>query len=216
MVKVQLTFKNYLELYKDFTMKTMTLSTFLLIFSFLSSWNGLASDTSATPGFTMMPASMDGGQRRENFRKKFLERQHKDSELFTASQLKEIEDLYQIANSNPRTPGAKENLLKIISTKEWKEANRTGCALLYLATTFSEKEEMENYLKTAIAEHSDCWYGDGVEAGAFARYLLGKYYLNSGKKTEAENLFKELREKYPDSIDHVGELLISKIPKKAE
>ncbi|MBN2143742.1 MAG: hypothetical protein JW774_03865 [Candidatus Aureabacteria bacterium] len=185
----------------------------VIILSLLTFPKICLSETDSSPGFSMMPTTPEGQQRREKFKKNFLQRLRKDSNTLTPFQLKEIEDLYQVANIRPRTPEAKQNLLQIISTPDWEDANRTGCAFLYLATNFTEGEEMEVYLKTAIQSYSDCWYGDGVQVGAYGRYLLGKYYWGTGRKEEAVTLFNELKDTYPDSIGHCGELLVDKIPK---
>jgi hypothetical protein len=56
-------------------------------------------------------------------------------------------------------------------------------------------------------------YGDGVQVGAFARFLLATDYLESARKTEADELFKIIRAQYPDAVDHSAMRLLPEIPK---
>jgi len=78
--------------------------------------------------------------------------------------------------------------------------------LLYLGQ-MSNGQEREDYLKEAIEDFSDCFYGNGVQVGAYARYYLAHHYRKSGETSKAEKLFTELKEEYPDAIDHKGQLL---------
>lgn len=142
--------------------------------------------------------------RSANLRKRFEARLEQDRKTYTQQDLKEIESLYQIANKQWNSPEAQESLKKL--TDKYAKANRTGCALLYLGQMASG-EEKEKYLKRAVDEFSDCWYGDGVQVGAYARFYLANYYQESGKKAEASTLFDEIRKDYPDAIDHKGRLL---------
>ena len=148
--------------------------------------------------------------RAANLRKRFEARLEQDRKTYTQQELKEIESLYQIANSQWNSPEAQESLKKLVD--KYAKANRTSCALLYLGQMASG-EEKEKYLKKAIDEFSDCWYGDGVQVGAYARFYLANYYQDSGKKTEAAALFNEIRKNYPDAVDHKGRLLADLIPK---
>ena len=56
----------------------------------------------------------------EELRAKARERMERERATFTMEQIREIESLYQSANQDLRAPLS-------------KEANRAGCALLYLA-----------------------------------------------------------------------------------
>jgi len=150
------------------------------------------------------------GDVREKFRQAARERAQKDNIVYTPEQLREIETLYQVANNKWNTPEAKDNLEKLI--QKYDKANRTGCAVLYLGQ-WSEGEAKEKYLKMAIEKFSDCYYFDGVQVGAYARFYLANYYQQTGKKDEAAKLFKEIREKYPDAIDHRGNPLSGQLPK---
>lgn len=131
-------------------------------------------------------------------------RMRKDSEHYSRDELREIESLYQVANKQWKTQEGKESLETLIG--KYDRANRTGCALLYLGQ-MSKGEEREEYLKKAISDFSDCFYGDGVQVGAYARYYLAYHYMEEGQKDKAEELFKEVVEKYPNAINHKGKLL---------
>jgi hypothetical protein len=140
---------------------------------------------------------------------KARERMRRDEEVFSSEELREIETLYQVANKNWRSPKAQESLKTLV--QKYKKANRTGCAILYLGQMSNGGEQIA-YFQRAIANHSDCFYGDGVQVGAFARFLLGKTYQAKGKAEKAAMLFAEIRKDYPDSIDHGGRSLIAQLP----
>jgi len=50
-------------------------------------------------------------------------------------------------------------------------------------------------------------YGNGVQVGAYARYLLALYYKETGDLNRAKKLFTEVVRKYPGSVNHRGVLL---------
>jgi hypothetical protein len=143
-------------------------------------------------------------------RTKAKERMRKDSKIYSKDELREIESLYQVANKQWRTQEGKDSLKELIN--KYDKANRTGCALLYLGQ-MSKGEEREEYLKQAIDDFSDCYYGDGVQVGAYARYYLAHHYKESGEQNKAEKMFAELEDQYPDAIDHKGRLLSDLIQK---
>jgi hypothetical protein len=147
-------------------------------------------------------------QRVDGQRMKARERMRKDSAIYTREQLGEIETLYQVANKQWRSQEGKDSLEKLI--KKFDKANRTGCALLYLGQ-MSKGKDREDYLLRAIDGFSDCYYGDGVQVGAYARYYLAYHYKENGKRREAEALFNEIKESYPDAISHKGRLLADSI-----
>lgn len=147
-------------------------------------------------------------QRVDGQRRKARERMRKDSAIYTREQLREIETLYQVANKQWRSQEGKDSLEKLI--KKFDKANRTGCALLYLGQ-MSKGKEREDYLLRAIDGFSDCYYGDGVQVGAYARYYLAYHYKENGQSQKAEALFEELRKTYPDAISHKGRLLADAI-----
>ena len=53
--------------------------------------------------------------------------------------------------------------------------------------------------------------GDGVQVGAYARFLLVQDYRARGEDQKAQALFIELKTSYPDAIDHGGKLLVDAI-----
>lgn len=66
----------------------------------------------------------------------------------------------------------------------------------------------ERLLKEAIEQHGDSFYLDGVQVGAFARFLLAQQYQSTGRAADASQLLDELKQQYPDSIDHSGQRLV--------
>jgi TolA-binding protein len=135
---------------------------------------------------------------------KARERMREDSTVYSRTQLREIETLYQVANRKWRSQEGKDSLRKMIT--KYDKANRTGCALLYLGQ-MSKGQEREEYLKKAINGFSDCFYGNGVQVGAYARYFLAYYYKENGHKAEAEEMFREITSKYPNAVNHKGRFL---------
>ena len=136
--------------------------------------------------------------------RKARQRMAQDSKKYTREQLREAEQLYQVANHNWRSPEAQESLKKMV--EKYPDVNRTGCAILYLGQ-MSEGAEREKHLKEAIEKYSDCFYGNGVQVGAFARWLLGAYYQENNQPEKAKPLLDELLKDYPNAIGHHGELL---------
>lgn len=146
---------------------------------------------------------------REKLVAKARQRMRQDAQKHSREQLREAEELYQVANKNWRTPEAKQSLEQMV--KKFPNVNRTGCAILYLAQ-YSEGEERERLLKDANEKYSDCFYGNGVQVGAFARLLLGDHYRENGQADKAKEVFGEIRKNYPDAISHRGESLVAKLP----
>jgi hypothetical protein len=142
-----------------------------------------------------------------DLREKARARMHRDRGTFGPQTFKEIETLYQPANGNLRAPGVKERLLELVA--KYPTANRSGCALLYLAR-ISGNEEREALLKRAMAEHEDSWFGDGAQVGPFARVLLAQHYLDTGRRPEAAALARHV---HPDSVDHLGNLHVDTLRK---
>lgn len=143
-------------------------------------------------------------------RKKARERMRKDAAVYTRDQLREIESLYQVANRKWGSQEGKDSLEQLV--EKFDKANRTGCALLYLGQ-MSKGKEKEQYLQQAIIGFSDCYYGDGVQVGAYARYQLANYYKQTGQDKAAADMLKDLSRKFPDAIDHKGRLLSGQIKK---
>jgi TolA-binding protein len=144
------------------------------------------------------------GQRVAEQRNKARARMRRDLEVYSSDELREIEGLYQTANKQLGTQEATDSLNKLI--EKYDRANRTGCALLYLGQS-SKGKEREEYLKRAIADFSDCFYGDGVQVGAYARFYLAYHYKEEGEADKAKEMFDEIAKEYPDAIDHKGNFL---------
>lgn len=143
-------------------------------------------------------------QRRKALRAKFNNKIAQDLKKYSREQIRDAEQLYQVANRKWGSPEANESLQKMIA--QYPDINRTGCAVLYMAQ-MSQGEKRANYLQECMKQYSNCWYGDGVQVGAYARYLLIQDYLKKGEPDKAEALSKELENQYPDAIDHTGHLL---------
>jgi hypothetical protein len=146
--------------------------------------------------------------RRRALREKFEKKMVQDQAKYSAEQLREAEQLYQVANQKWGSPEAAESLETMI--KKYPDVNRTGCATLYVAQR-SKGEERAKYLRACVEQFNDCFYGDGVQVGAYARLLLADFYQAKGEKDEAAALFGELKAHYPDAVDHGGNLLINSI-----
>jgi TolA-binding protein len=152
-------------------------------------------------------------KQRERQRQFAKARMRQDTRRFSKEQVAQAEELYQVANRNWRSEEAAKSLKTMI--EKFPEMNRTGCAVLYLGQWSSGKQR-EEYLKRAVEKHSDCYYGNGVQVGGFARYLLGHYYGETGKTADAENLFDEIRKNYPEAITHRGDLLVAVLREEAK
>lgn len=146
---------------------------------------------------------------RENFERKMAEDRNKHS----AEQLNEAEGLYQVANQKWGSAEAAESLQKMI--EKYPDINRTGCATLYVAQR-SQGETREKYLRQCVEKFNDCFYGDGVQVGAYARFLLAQYYRSNEEPNKAAALFEEIRTKYPNAIDHGGNLLVDSLGKEQQ
>lgn len=147
---------------------------------------------------------------REENKAKARERMREDLEEYTREELRAIEELYQVANKNWRSPEAKASLEKLV--KKYKKANRTGCALLYLAQ-YSEGAEREAYLRRVVQRFSDCYYGNGCQVGGYARYLLAAYLVETGEDEEAADVIEEIRKDYDTATSHKGTLIVDYLEK---
>ena len=137
----------------------------------------------------------------EQFTKKLAE----DSRKYSPEQLSEAEQLYQVANQKWGSDEATESLQTMI--KKYPDINRTGCAVLYVAQ-MSQGDDRGRYLQDCIQKYNDCYYGDGVQVGAFARFLLAQDYRSKGDQSSAARLSDEIRTRYAEAIDHSGNLLV--------
>ena len=144
--------------------------------------------------------------RKERMNQRF----ERDRQTYSDEQRREIESIYQSANRNLKDPKATEILKMLI--EKFPKANRTGCAVQYLGQ-ISEGEEKEKYLKLAIRDYSDCYFGSGVQVGAYARLYLSDYYRKQGRVDDAKSLYEEIRKDFPDAVNHQGKPLIDFIPR---
>lgn len=141
----------------------------------------------------------------EALRAKAQDRMRQDRARLPDQDFREIETTYQSANKDLRAPSARETLRQLV--QKYPTSNRAGCAVLYLAQ-LSSGSEREEYLKSAIANHGDAWYGDGVQVGAFARAQLASFYASSDRATEAQKLAEQVRTQFPGAVDHRGVPLV--------
>jgi DNA repair exonuclease SbcCD ATPase subunit len=152
-----------------------------------------------------LKAQLAAEKRRKALREKFDRKMEKDSQKYSREQLNEAEQLYQIANQKWGTPEAAGSLQKMI--EKYPDINRTGCAVLYLAQK-SEGEERAKHLGECIAKYGDSFYGDGVQVGAYARFLLAGDYRGKGELAKADALENEIKAQFADAVDHGGRLLV--------
>jgi hypothetical protein len=155
-----------------------------------------------------LKAQQAADNRRKVLRERFEKKMAQDQEKYTAEQLREAERLYQVANQKWGSPEANESLQSMI--KKYPDINRTGCAVLYIAQK-SQGDERAKYLQDCIEKYGDCYYGDGVQVGAYARLLLAEDYQGKGEENKAEALYNEIKAKYADAVDHGGRLLVDSI-----
>jgi len=146
--------------------------------------------------------------RQQALRERFTKRMSQDQQKYTRDQLNEAEQLYQAASQKWGTPEAVQGLQSMI--KKYPDLDRTGCAVLYLAD-MSKGDERAGYLQDCIDKYTDCFYGDGVQVGAYARFLLAEDYRSAGEKEKAAALFNEIKANYAEAIDHGGKLLADRI-----
>lgn len=146
--------------------------------------------------------------RRQALRVRFEKRMAHDKEKYTPDQLREAEDMYMIASQNSGFAQGSERLEAMI--KKYPDVNRSGCATLDVAEA-SRGDERAKYLHDCIEKFNDCFYGDGVQVGAYARFLLAGDCRQKGEDTKAAALYGEIKAEYADAIDHRGNLLIDRL-----
>ena len=160
----------------------------------------------------LTPEQQQGLELMRSYRGKFEQRYGLDVRTHTEAKVVEVENAYQAIERNFGSPECIEAHKEFI--KKYPGFNRTGCALSELAgmSEFTNPET-EQYYKECIQKYDDCYWGDGVQVGPFARFNLAFVYKNSGQNDKAEALYTEIKDNYPDSIDHEGQLLVDVIKK---
>ena len=153
-------------------------------------------------------AQQNAQARQSTLRAKFDQKMAQDQQKYSRQQLSDAEQLYQVANQKWGTLEASNNLQTMI--QKYPDINRTGCAVLYVAQ-MSKGDERAGYLQDCINKYNDCFYGDGVQVGVYARFQLAQEYRANGKRAKADALFNEIKSKYPDAVDHSGNLLVNLI-----
>jgi hypothetical protein len=155
------------------------------------------------------PAGQASREHRDRLIAKARQRMAQDRTKYEPHQLKECEDLYQVANKNWRSDESR-TCLKVMIEK-YPDVNRTGCAALYLAQYERDPAVQERLLKDVIEKYGDCWYGNGAQVGALARFHLAGSCLSRGESAAAQKLFDEINRDYPGAITHQGVLLAERI-----
>ena len=143
--------------------------------------------------------------RRQALQGKVQNRFMRDQEKYSAEQVLEAEKLFHVVSQKPGTEEASQSFQMLL--EKFPDINRTGCAVLYIAQR-SQGEERVKYLQQCIEKYSDCIYGDGVQVGAYARFLLAREYSIKGEDQKAQALSAEIKSRYPDAIDHAGNSLM--------
>jgi len=144
-------------------------------------------------------------QRKEKAKAEARARMRQDRGKYSPEVLSEVEALYQVANKQWRSPEAKETLEKL--THDYPDLNRTGCATLYLGQ-MSQGTDKVDYLTKAMTDFGDCYYGNGVNVGAYATYYLACHHWQEGQYDDAKPLIEKIKTDYADAIDHRGRSLV--------
>jgi len=154
-----------------------------------------------------------GLDRMRSYRGKFEQRQGLDIRTHTKAKVAEVENAYQATLSNFGSPECIAAHQKFI--KQYPGFNRAGCALSELAgmSEFTNPETVQ-YYQECIQKYDDCYWGDGVQVGPFARLELAECYKRTGQNARVEALYQEIKDQYPDAIDHGGQLLVDLIEKQ--
>src|SRR5208283_3097156 len=123
--------------------------------------------------------------RQKALREKFMQRYAQDRQKYTPEQLSEAEKLMGIGDQKWGSPEAVEACQTMV--KKYPGSDRAGCAMLYLAD-MSKGDDRAKYLQDCIDQYNDCFYGDGVQVGAYARFLLAEDYQSNGETEKAKAL----------------------------
>lgn len=155
-----------------------------------------------------LKAQQAAQNRQRTLRERFNQRVAQDEKKYTQEQLREAENMYLVASRNSGSSKASENLEAVV--KKYPDVNRTGCATLDVAES-SRGDERAKYLQDCIKKYNDCFFGDGAQVGAYARFLLAEDYRRNGAEKKATALYTEIKTMYADAIDHHGNRLVDRI-----
>jgi len=147
-------------------------------------------------------------QRRDNAKAAARARMRRDRGKYSPEVLGEVEQLYQTANKHWQSPQAIAAMEKLVN--DYPDLNRTGCATLYLGQMAQGPEKVD-HLTRAMTDFGDCYYGDGVNVGAYAAFQLACYHHQQGQYDQAQTLFDKIKQDHPDAIDHQGRALVDEI-----
>jgi formylglycine-generating enzyme required for sulfatase activity len=131
----------------------------------------------------------------KNEKRKARKRMYADMKKYSQKEYAEIQSLYQALNK-PKDP---EKTKKLIA--KYPKANLTGCAVLYLAYKQRGNKQKFSLLKV-IKKYGDCYYDDGVNVGACAKYFLARYYLSHKQMNNLKLILDDLRENHRTAISH--------------
>ena len=121
-------------------------------------------------------------------------RMARDASLFSQKELTEVQWLALVADQRLGSDEAWKAAKTLL--QKYPKSSRTGGALIRLSQ-MSHGEEKIAYLKQAIADYSDCYLIDGVQVGAYARFLLGRAYLDSGESEKAKRFSRKFAKTIP-------------------
>jgi hypothetical protein len=117
------------------------------------------------------------------------------------TELQAIEALYQSANSHLRSPEARDRLQELVL--KYPRANRTDCAVLYLAQA-SSGDERQRLLKKAIENHNGAFYGDGPRSARSPERCWRSTNANTDRREQALALAAAVEKQFPGAVDHSG------------
>ena len=115
-----------------------------------------------------------------------------------------IEDEYQRVNQLRKSPEFKVEVEGFL--KRYRKSNRAGCLFLYLARRI-ELPDREEYLKRAIKDFGDCFYGDGTQVAPYGMLNLAYLYDYMGETQKYNSMLDDILKKYPNATDHSQQLI---------
>jgi hypothetical protein len=181
----------------------------MLVFASLA-WSAMLASKISQLEKLMAPvkAQQTAADRQKTLHEQFVKKMAQDQAKHPPEQLRDAENLYQVANQKWGTLEASNSLQTMI--QKYPDIDRTGCAVLYVAQ-MSQGEDRARYLQDCIDKYNDCFYGDGVQVGVYARYLLAGDLRQKGETAKAKALLDEIKSKYPNAVDHGGNLLVDQV-----